>query len=123
MRIGILEQQSGRGSITSPLRVLVCLLLVALLIYNPFIALFRSHTGLTLHLPPSNRSTVGASELQHFSPVGKDLRLAICLAVCLGGTFLLVTEHLLPSTLENAPAPVVPNDLSSNLWFRPPPAL
>ena len=45
----------------------MCVLLVALLLYNPFIALYCSHGPNSVHTPERNRATVGSSELQ---PVG-----------------------------------------------------
>src|SRR5215468_7167751 len=44
----------------------ICVLLVALLLYNPFIALYCSHGPNSVHTPERNRATVGSSELQHF---------------------------------------------------------
>src|SRR5271163_3675702 len=47
----------------------ICLLLVALIIYNPYLAGAESGAGLCVRHSASNRATVGASELQHFSPI------------------------------------------------------
>src|SRR5215469_17723113 len=46
----------------------VCLVLAALLLFNPFFATPRSGHSLEVSTPASHRATVGASELEHFSP-------------------------------------------------------
>ena len=47
----------------------MCVLLVALLLYNPFIALYCSHGPNSVHSPERNRATVGSSELQHLGSI------------------------------------------------------
>ena len=47
----------------------VSLLLIALLLYNPFLALASHSDGLTYQALARHRATVGASELDHFTPV------------------------------------------------------
>jgi hypothetical protein len=51
------------------LSVWVCVLLAVLLLYNPFVALYYSHDTVEVHTLQRNRASLGASELQHFSPV------------------------------------------------------
>lgn len=51
------------------LRVWTCVLLAVLILYNPFAALCFSHGTIEVHTLQRNRASVGASELQHFSPV------------------------------------------------------
>jgi len=55
------------------LRVWMCVLLAALILYNPFAALCFSHGTIEVHTLQRNRASVGASELQHFSPVQDDI--------------------------------------------------
>jgi hypothetical protein len=55
------------------LRVWICVLLAVLLLYNPFAALCFSHGTFEVHTLQRNRASVGASELQHFSPVQDDI--------------------------------------------------
>jgi hypothetical protein len=98
-----------------------CLLLAGLLLYNPFVSLIHSPTGLSVHHLARNRATVGASELQHFSPVSKEVAADVLLeertgevtAISGGQDFQLETD--LTRDLIISP------DFSSNLWFRPPP--
>ncbi|HWY05976.1 MAG TPA: hypothetical protein VNY24_03900, partial [Candidatus Acidoferrales bacterium] len=54
----------------------ICLLLAALILYNPFAALCYSHGPIEVHTLQRNRATVGASELQHFSPVQDEIQKA-----------------------------------------------
>ena len=53
--------------------VWICVLLAALLLYNPFAALYYFHDTIEVHTLQRNRASVGASELQHFSPVQDDI--------------------------------------------------
>jgi hypothetical protein len=47
----------------------LCLLLIGLLLYNPFAGLWGPTDGVSCDKLARNRATLGASELQHFSPV------------------------------------------------------
>src|ERR1700676_3625639 len=60
----------------SHLNIWVCVLLAALMLYNPFAALYFSHDTIEVHTLQRNRASVGASELQHFSPVQDDIQQA-----------------------------------------------
>ncbi len=110
-----------RGS-ASRLQTLVCFLLVALLLYNPFIALIHSQAGLTVHHPPRNRSTVGSSELQHFTPVGKNLKAATTPVAYLGEIVVRLVKMKFPLPSDTLVFPVALQEFSSSLWFRPPPS-
>jgi hypothetical protein len=58
------------------LNVWICVLLAGLLLYNPFAALYYSHDTIEVHTLQRNRAAVGASELQHFSPVQDGIQQA-----------------------------------------------
>jgi hypothetical protein len=58
------------------LHVWMCVLLAALILYNPFAALWYSHSLIEVHTLQRNRATVGSSELQHFSPVQDEIQKA-----------------------------------------------
>jgi|SRR5579864_945741 len=99
----------------------VCLVLATLLLYNPFIATPRSGHSLEVCHPASHRATVGASELQHFSPAdGWGLLPAVDATEA---------EVVLPLPDPSAPSflvsPFIPlptqQFLGPGLWFRPPP--
>ena len=111
-----------RGAVSPRSQALVCLLLVGLLLYNPFLALMQPHTGLSLHRLPRNRATVGASELQHFSPVTNALAAGELGVKNIGEIVAVVAEKKYPLAIGNPPSPVTLRGFSSNLWFRPPPS-
>jgi hypothetical protein len=101
-------------------RLWACVLLAALLLYNPFAALCFSHGTIEVHTLQRNRASVGASELQHFSPVQDDIPQ---------------TDLNLESRREVVAAPagsfvargfereveVPQSDIVSKVWSRPPP--
>src|SRR5258706_15149861 len=102
------------------LRVWTCVLLAALILYNPFAALCLSHGTIEVHTLQRNRASVGASELQHFSPVQEDIQQA---------------DLNLESNREEVPVPggsyvargfereveVPQSDIEFKVWSRPPP--
>jgi hypothetical protein len=101
----------------------VCLsvLLILLVVYNPFAALSGHSSSISYDKLARNRSTIGSSELQHFSPVSNtglhsDVEIA-----------LLATEQLRyePETQPRADhteeIPSEPAQLTG-FWFRPPPS-
>jgi hypothetical protein len=101
--------------------VFLCVLLAALFFYNPFVALI-SHTGdLAYHSPARNRSTVGASELQQFSPQQSLRTQPQLFFVNLAPAFFEPLQHAWRPAhfVEARIAPLA--NLPSNLWFRPPP--
>lgn len=104
-------------------QVCVCVLLVLLLLYNPFLMAPGSDVGLNVRHPASNRATVGSSELQHFSPiVGKNCGSLLDLAV----TEIFTTPPItIPEDLSGADHTFIPSSQFSpaSLWFRPPPSL
>jgi hypothetical protein len=113
---------TARGAVSSR-QAWVCVVLVLLLLYNPFLMTSRSDGGLNVRHPASNRATVGSSELQHFSPIaGKDRGRLPDLAVAevfaappssAGEGSFGAEQTFLPSS-QFPPA---------SLWFRPPPSL
>ena len=97
----------------------ICVLLVGLLLYNPFAALTRASDGLAYDALARHRATVGASEMQHFAPVKIQVgHVHVSIATKTGE---------LPAPREEArPArgrvhlPLLLEGIAS-LWFRPPP--
>jgi hypothetical protein len=100
----------------------VCLLLVGLVIFNPYLAAPDTYANTCIRRIPSNRATVGASELQHFTPTDKR-------------SVLIATDVALIERLDRVPrysesyedpmeAVFSPAQFQSeSLWFRPPPAV
>jgi hypothetical protein len=96
------------------------MLLVALLVYNPFIAL-ANHGDAGLRMPERHRATVGSSEMQHFSPVQAENAHVDAVIVEVARVTVDSTKY--PSReIEDLIAPRQP-ERQDNLWVRPPPAL
>ena len=100
----------------------ICLFLAFFLLYNPFFASPRTGNSLVVCHPASHRATVGASELQHFSPTGRwdclpameitEAEISVRLPdLAVQPLFILL---LIPHFSRQFFGP--------GLWFRPPPA-
>lgn len=97
------------------------LLLIALLLYNPFLALMGHSDGLTYQALARHRATVGASELDHFTPVqGDNAQLEAIVEEIF--VRLTVEKKELPTPILQDPALPQPVELIVSVWFRPPPA-
>jgi hypothetical protein len=95
-------------------------LLIGLVLYNPFLALVNHSDGLTYQAPARNRATVGASEMQHFASMQEENAQleATVERICVE---LVVEKNELPShTFEVESLPPRP-ELTASVWFRPPP--
>jgi hypothetical protein len=101
----------------------VCLFVATLLLFNPFFATPRSGHSLEVSTPASHRATVGASELEHFSPAdGWDHQTALN---WVEASIVLprpdLTARFFPD-LPSAPS-FAQQFYGPGLWFRPPPAI
>jgi hypothetical protein len=99
----------------------LCLALV--LLYNPYLSAPSSARGLSVRHPASNRATVGASELQSFSPAdGRGKLFTPIIAVV---EVRLGFPEIFSQEFHSYPQVVSPSQqfFGSSLWFRPPPAL
>ena len=113
----------GPGTIVEIRRYrLVCLIVATLLLFNPFFATPHSGDSFEVSTPASHRATVGASELEHFSPID-------------GWDYLPAADRVEASIVLPLPdltaqfffvLPFVPSSpqqfYGPGLWFRPPPA-
>jgi hypothetical protein len=99
----------------------VPLLLVGLLLYNPFLGLATHSDGLSYQALARHRANVGASELQHFSPVqGDNAQIVVAVEAIFFGRVVDNPEkrfHFVPNDI----LPQRP-ELVTSVWFRPPPA-
>lgn len=100
----------------------ICILLALFLLYNPFFGMPHSGSSLEVCHPASHRATVGASEMQHFTPTD--------------GWGCFLTADVAQTEISAAlPIPVAETSPVSflvvrlpqqffgpGLWFRPPPA-
>ena len=100
----------------------VCLVVAALLLFNPFFATPRSGHRLEVSTPASHRATVGASELEHFSPTdGWDYHPA--LNGVEASVVLPLPDLAARLCLVLPSVPSFPQQFyGPGLWFRPPPA-
>lgn len=100
----------------------VGLVLATLLLYNPFFALPHSGNSLEVGHRASNRATIAASELQHFSPIdGWGAQPAIDAGAIV--VVLPLTELSARFFLVLPPIPHFSQQFfGPGLWFRPPPA-
>jgi hypothetical protein len=98
------------------------LVLASLFLYNPFLAGADSFGGLNLRHPPSNRATIGSSELQQFRVTDGRSTFAIPEAASIEFHPPLLDHPL--AVCESAAEDILPAQqfLCASLWFRPPPA-
>src|ERR1700757_4037601 len=102
------------------LHVWICVLLTALLLYNPFAALYYSHDTIEVHTLQRNRASVGASELQHFSPVQDDTPQADLNLESSRDEVAVPAGSYVARGFERE-AEVPQSDIVSKVWSRPPP--
>ena len=103
------------------LRVSVPLLLIALLLYNPFIALVSHTNGLAYQQLQRHRATVGSSELQHFSPVQAESAQPQAVLEVLFAKPMAAADQSSDHPFQTEALPPRP-ELADFVWFRPPPA-
>jgi hypothetical protein len=116
------RQSPFRPTSRSIWQVCLCALLIGLVLYNPFLLLTNQSDGLAYHSLARHRATVGASEMQHFSPVqSESVQPEIIVETA-------VIEVVAPK--NDYPLPIVEEEillrqpeLVANIWFRPPPSL
>lgn len=103
------------------IRAAVCFFLVILLLSNPFLTLLRAPGDASVRHPVSHRATIGASELQHFSPVSG--QAVPDLSVALNDSERIPTQAARPvrNTFDNQEILAAEPEFSASLWFRPPP--
>jgi hypothetical protein len=100
----------------------VCVLLIALLLYNPFFTFLSISQELCVQHPPSYRATVAASELRRctfeaFPSLIPAISAALFLAVIV---FAPSTEIGVVTSSDTAV--LLPQPACDHIWFRPPPS-
>jgi hypothetical protein len=113
--------QSGEGRAVPRHGVWLCFVLTGLFLYNPFLAGVDSFGGLSLRHPPSNRATIGSSELQQFRVA--DGRSAGATPEAAAIEFYAAVPHTPEQVSEAYSEDDLPPQqfLCASLWFRPPP--
>lgn len=106
-------------------KLLLCVLLACLFLYNPFQAI--SHNpGMGVCHPASYRATVASSEVEQFAPPTVDADALVLELDSVDWLMMHLTSNNGESRqtsafLEEVAAPSQAG-FSSSLWFRPPPA-
>ena len=103
-------------------RAAVCLLLIALLLYNPFFTVLNISQDLSVQHALSYRATVAGSELRRATfEAGKPLLPALS-AAALVATTLLTQCHDVGWAQSIDSVCTVSQELCDSIWFRPPPS-
>ena len=101
--------------------VFVCLLLGLLFLFNPFLLTPECASGPSLLHPPSYRATVASAELLKFQ--SPDNLSASVFTDCKEVEGFLLPQPQTSTPRINAEELLPPSRLlSSNVWYRPPPA-
>jgi hypothetical protein len=97
------------------------MLLIGLLLYNPFLALMSHSDGLGYQAMARHRATVGSSELQHYTPVpGENAQPEAIVEVVFAGD--QAESHRNPTYTPQDETLAQRVELIGSIWFRPPPA-
>jgi len=99
-----------------------CVLLAFLLLYNPFIALYCSHSSFSVDTPQRNRATVGASELQHIGLIQKEIQPAKVVVEENRDEVAAPQKNDVARGFEREEE-VPQQEFVSKVWSRPPPSL
>jgi len=103
-------------------QICISALLIALVLYNPFLALTKHTDGPEFHRLASHRATVGASEMDHFTPVQAEKVELEAAVEEMGAASLIVEKNDVPAPdfLKEEGLPPQ-TELITSTWFRPPP--
>jgi hypothetical protein len=99
----------------------VPMLLIGLLLYNPFLALVSHSNGFGFQAMARHRATVGSSELQHYSPVPVESAQPEALVEAVFAGFQAENREY-PTYTSQDEALAQRVELIASIWFRPPPA-
>ena len=99
----------------------ICVALIGLILYNPFAALCGSNNGFCYDRLARNRASVGASELQHFSPVSNSItQTELDVDVPATDRMQVVQEEYQAADLHEVLPPQT--EPITQLWNKPPPS-
>jgi hypothetical protein len=90
------------------------------MLYNPFATLCSFHGTIEVHTLQRNRASVGASELQHFSPVRDDIQ-QVDLNLESNRKEVAVPAGSYVARGFEREEEVPQSDAVSKVWSRPPP--
>jgi hypothetical protein len=103
-------------------RAAICVLLVALLLYNPFFTILSASPDLSVNHPLSYRATVAGSELRRCTIDSTDPLLPELTAAILYAAVLLTPTCEVAFVQPSDTAGVLSRASCDNIWFRPPPS-
>src|ERR1700738_779177 len=102
-------------------RTAVCLVLIALLLYNPFFTILSISQDLSVQHPLSYRATLAGSELRRCTcKAPQPLIPALDAAIVYAASLLIPPDESTPVQLSDTPS-LVAQALCESIWFRPPP--
>jgi hypothetical protein len=103
-------------------RAAVCLVLVALLLYNPFFTILSSSRDLSVTHPLSYRATVAGSELRRCTIEPSDPLIPELTAALLHAAILLTPTPEVAFVQPSDTAGLLSQASCDSIWFRPPPS-
>ena len=103
-------------------RAAVCLVLVALLLYNPFFTILSVSQDLSVAHPLSYRATVAGSELRRCMIDPTHALIPELTAAILHAAALLTPSLKVDFVQPSATAGLVSQASCDSIWFRPPPS-
>jgi hypothetical protein len=103
-------------------RAAVCLLLAALLLYNPFFTILGTSQDLSVKHPLSYRATVAGSELRRCTIDAADPLIPELTAAILHAAILLTPSHEVAFVQPSDVAGLLSQAPCNRVWFRPPPS-
>ena len=103
-------------------RAAVCLVLIALLLYNPFFTILGTSQDLSVKHPLSYRATVAGSELRRCTIDSTDPLVPELRAPILHAAILFTPTHQVVHVQPSDTAGLLSQASCDNIWFRPPPS-
>jgi hypothetical protein len=114
--------ESGRERGESRKRAAICLVLVALLLYNPFFTILGISRDLNVQHPLSYRATVAGTELQRCTFEAANPLIPELSAAILHVASLLSPSYKVAFVQPSDTAGPMSQAICDNIWFRPPPS-
>jgi len=103
-------------------RAAVCIVLVALLLYNPFFTILGNSRDLNVQHPLSYRATLAGTELQRGMLEAANPLIPELDAVLLHVASLFSLSHKVAFVQPSDAAGPMAQAICDSIWFRPPPS-
>jgi len=100
--------------------MVLCVLLIGIVLYNPFAGLCHTVNHLSCEKLARNRATVGSTELQHFSPVPNPTELPDTEVDVNKAESAEAVGETDRAMIQQDVIPLRP-EFFAGVWFRPPP--